>query len=201
MFKHSRSDSSRIVRGILERMPASNKVLHSLRSPAADAQIDHVGVSPGGIFAIDVGRARGTVKVRRDTLWLGGNDLIDTCISAQRKAGEVGKFMRHAVTPVLCFVDAILPAPVIHLRHVVVCTPDILRDYINGGPRCLDRDPWSGSHSRGDAGLGQPGGARFSARAATVPGAFRSNGGGGQGHRHGCGARCHPEDLPDRGCR
>ena len=138
MFKHSGSDRSRILKGILERLPASNRVLHALRSPSVGAPIDHIVVSPCGIFAIDVVRAKGTVKARRDTLWLGDKDLIDACISTQRKAGEVGKYLRHAVTPVLCFVHATLPAPVIHLRHVIVCTPDILPQYINGGPRCLD---------------------------------------------------------------
>ena len=138
MFKHNSSDRSRIVKGVLDRMPDSNRVLHSLRSPSAGAPIDHMVVGPCGIFAIDVVRAKGTVKARKDTLWLGDKDLIGACISTQKKAGEVGKFMRHTVAPVLCFVDATLPAPVIHLRHVVVCTPEILRQYINGGPRCLD---------------------------------------------------------------
>jgi hypothetical protein len=138
MFKHNSSDRSRIVKGVLERLPASNRVLHSLRSPSVGAPIDHMVVGPCGIFAIDVVRAKGTIKARKDTLWLGHKDLIGECISTQKKAGEVGKYMRHTVAPVLCFVDATLPAPVIHLRHVVVCTPDILRQYINGGPRCLD---------------------------------------------------------------
>jgi hypothetical protein len=138
MFKHSSSDRSRIVKGVLEGMPASNRVLHSLRSPSIGASIDHIVVSPCGIFAIDVVRVKGTIKARKDTLFLGDRDLIGACISTQKKAGEVGKYMRHTVAPVLCFVDAKLPAPVIHLRHVVVCTPDILRQYINGGPRCLD---------------------------------------------------------------
>ena len=124
MFKHNSSDRSRIVKGVLDRMPDSNRVLHSLRSPSAGAPIDHMVVGPCGIFAIDVVRAKGTVKARKDTLWLGDKDLIGACISTQKKAGEVGKFMRHTVAPVLCFVDATLPAPVIHLRHVVVCTPD-----------------------------------------------------------------------------
>jgi hypothetical protein len=138
MFKHSGSDRSRILKGILERLPASNRVLHALRSPSVGAPIDHIVVSPCGVFAIDVVRAKGTVKARKDTLWLGDKDLLGACISTQRKAGEVGKYLRHTVTPVLCFVHATLPAPVIHLRHVVVCTPDILPQYINGGPRCLD---------------------------------------------------------------
>jgi hypothetical protein len=138
MFKHNSSDRSRIVKGVLDRMPPSNRVLHSLRSPSAGAPIDHMVIGPCGIFAIDVVRAKGTIKARKDTLWLGDKDLSGACISTQKKAGEVGKYMRHAVAPVLCFVDATLPAPVIHLRHVVVCSPDILRQYVNGGPRCLD---------------------------------------------------------------
>ena len=126
-----------IVGGLLARLPAA-RVLHSLKAPTSRVPVDHLVVGPCGIFAIDVLQCSGAIKARKDSLWLGSSDLRGECVSAQRKAGEVGRYMQHAITPVLCFTDAKLPAPVIHLRHVVVCTPGIIQQYINGGPRCLD---------------------------------------------------------------
>ena len=87
MFKHNSSDRSRIVKGVLDRMPSSNRVLHSLRSPSAGAAIDHIVVGPCGIFAIDVVRTKGTVKARKDTLWLGDQDLSDACIFSAHCGG------------------------------------------------------------------------------------------------------------------
>ncbi|MGZ4764217.1 MAG: nuclease-related domain-containing protein [Ilumatobacteraceae bacterium] len=121
----------------LAPLPAA-RVLHSLASPASAAHFDHLVIGPCGIFTIDVLQGTGTIKWRKDTLWLGGSDLRGECIAARRKASEVGTYLQHAVTPVLCFADAKLPAPVIRLRHVVICSPDIIVQYINGGPRCLD---------------------------------------------------------------
>ena len=100
MFKHNSSDRSRIVKGVLERIPVSNRVLHSLRSPSVGAPIDHIVIGPCGIFSIDVVRAKGTIKARKDTLWLGDKDLVGACISAQRKAGEVGKHLALKVVRV-----------------------------------------------------------------------------------------------------
>lgn len=133
----TRSDS-RSIRDLLDRLPAAHTLLHAVTSPASATVVDHLVVGPCGIFAIDVVRGTGTIKERNDTLWLGGSDLRGECIAAHRKAAEIGRLLHHAITPVLCFADARLPAPVIHLRHVVVCSPDILAQFIAGAPRCLD---------------------------------------------------------------
>lgn len=153
--------------GDVAPLPAA-RVLHSLTSPVSRARYDHLVIGPCGIFAIDVLQGTGTIKRRKDTLWLGGTDLRGECISARRKAGEVGTYLQHAVTPVLCFADAKLPAPVIRLRHVVICTPGILGQYINGGPRCLDASAVQFFADRASA-LGAPGEASAAARAQRDP--------------------------------
>jgi hypothetical protein len=137
MRRPTRSDG-RSIRDLLDRLPAVHTLLHSVTAPASAKVVDHLVVGPCGIFAIDVVRGTGTIKERNDTLWLGGSDLRGECIAAHRKAAEIGRLLHHAITPVLCFADARLPAPVIHFRHVVVCSPDILAQFIVGAPRCLD---------------------------------------------------------------
>ena len=132
-----RSSSPDHVVGNVTHLPAA-RVLHSVALPASKARFDHLVIGPCGIYAIDVLHGIGTIERRKDTLWLGGSDLRGECISAWERAGEVGTYLQHAVIPVLCFADAKLPAPVMRLRHVVICTPGVLAQHINGGPRCLD---------------------------------------------------------------
>lgn len=138
MFEHRGAVRQRTLRHALDRLPPSNRALHSLRSPTSGNLIQHLIVNACGIFLVDVVKASGSAKVRDDTLWLGRHDLGQQCDGAHRLAAEVGRFFRHSVTPVLCVSGAKLPAPVLHLRHVVICDEELLIQYVSSGPRCLD---------------------------------------------------------------
>jgi hypothetical protein len=111
-------------------------VLHDRRRPGTRANIDHIVVSPRGVWVIDTKNYRGTVErrdvgvpFRRDLrLYVAGRDRSKLIESAVRQAADVRRALPAldvAVTPTLCFThnDWSFPARPFVLDGVLVCWP------------------------------------------------------------------------------
>lgn len=95
-------------------------VLHDRRIPGGRTNIDHIAISPSGIFVVDAKDYMGRVRVRRssrifrpepDRLVVGGRDRSRLVASAQWQVYSVGQALMGceaavgiAHVPVLCFV-------------------------------------------------------------------------------------------------
>jgi hypothetical protein len=108
-----------VARVLAKRVRPDVVVLHDRRIPGTHANLDHLAVTPSGIWVIDTKRYRGRVEVRRPLLGspklvidgrdrtrlIGGLDAQVQCVRAA--AGEVAPGVR--VHGALCFVDSDLP--------------------------------------------------------------------------------------------
>lgn len=87
-------------------------VVHDVPFPGSRANIDHVVVSPHGVFTIETKAYRGRLEVRnRGTqLWVAGRDRSNLLAQALRQAEAVRDALSRAglghvpVAPILCFV-------------------------------------------------------------------------------------------------
>lgn len=108
------------------------QVLHDVAMPGSPANIDHVAVTPSGVFTIETKTYIGKLEVRARSsqLWIAGRNRSALLDQARRQAGvieetlaRVGK-ARVPVTPVLCFVETELPLlfPPKQVHGVLICT-------------------------------------------------------------------------------
>ena len=102
----------------LQDLPASARILHDRRIPRTRANIDHIVVSPGGVWVIDAKRYKGRRPSREatggvfgprvQTLRIGGRDGTPLVDGARKQAALVTAALDDA-TPVasaLCFLEA-----------------------------------------------------------------------------------------------
>ncbi len=94
-------------------------VLHDRRIPGSRANIDHLVVSPAGVFVIDAKNYQGRVERRDrggwlstdDRLYVGGRDRTKLVEGMRKQVEVVREALRAAseglpIHPVICFVDA-----------------------------------------------------------------------------------------------
>lgn len=100
-------------------------VLHDRRVSGTRGNIDHIVISPAGVFVVDAKRYSGLIRIRDrggffsrdDRLYVGGRDCsalatnMDWQVSAVKNALAAADIEPSAipVTPVLCFVDGEWP--------------------------------------------------------------------------------------------
>ncbi|MGI9824380.1 nuclease-related domain-containing protein [Agromyces sp. Marseille-Q5079] len=95
------------------------KVLHDRRIPGSKANIDHIVVTPAGVWVIDTKRYRGRpelkveggiLRARIESLRVGGRDQTKLVDGMHRQVEMVQKAaVEVPVSGVLCFVDADWP--------------------------------------------------------------------------------------------
>ena len=109
----------RLARSLTKRLDERVIVLHDRRVPGSRANIDHLAVTPAGVWVVDAKRYKGKVAVSKPLfgqpkLIIGGRDrskLVDglakqvTLVQTVVAALEPSVLVRGA----LCFVDADLP--------------------------------------------------------------------------------------------
>lgn len=116
----------RQVGAILDRLPDDYVVFHDLGIPGSAANVDHLVVGPGGVFAIDsknfsypltLGRGRGA-----DKIWTGGRPVdLKPC---RWEASEVERLIGVPARPMLCVIAPSLPESMFDFDGVCVCQPD-----------------------------------------------------------------------------
>jgi hypothetical protein len=100
------------------------QVLNDRRVPGTRSNIDHVVISPGGVFVVDAKLYKGQVEIRNvgwffkpdDRLYVGGRDRSRLARNMGWQVTAVENALRSAeiealppITPVLCFIDADWP--------------------------------------------------------------------------------------------
>jgi hypothetical protein len=99
----------------LDRLPTSHiRVLHDRRIPASRANIDHLAVTPSGVFVIDAKSYKGRIERRdtgsrlraRPTLFVNGRDRSKLVVGMANQVAAVRDVlgMEVPVHPVICFV-------------------------------------------------------------------------------------------------
>lgn len=108
----------RVARVLGERVPDSVVLLHDRRIPDSRANIDHLAVTPGGVWVIDTKHYQGRVKVSQPLmgpakLLIAGRDRTRLVEGVERQAELVRATLDARpgapVHAALCFVDADLP--------------------------------------------------------------------------------------------
>ncbi len=89
-------------------------LFHDRRFPGRRANVDHLAVTPRGVWVIDTKRYRGDVHVERKLLrppklTIAGRDQTKLVDGVRRQADHVAELLGVDVTAALCFVDADLP--------------------------------------------------------------------------------------------
>ena len=99
-------------------------LLHDQRIPRSRANIDHIAVGPAGVYVIDakcyhdakveIRRSGGIVRPVVEKLCVGGRDQTKLVTGLDRQVVAVRAALMNLdptvqVTPMLCFVDALLP--------------------------------------------------------------------------------------------
>lgn len=114
-------------------------IFHDLAMPGSRANIDHVAVTPGGVFTVDAKRYIGRLEIRSSgsQIWINGRNRSKLLDQARSQADAVEGVLTHSglsalrVTPVLCFVDTRLPLFLPRdVAGVKVCAPRLLRKLI-----------------------------------------------------------------------
>jgi hypothetical protein len=107
-------------------------VLHDLAMPGSRANIDHIAVTPAGVFTVDAKRYTGRLEIRSrgSHIWINGRNRSQLLDQARSQADAIESFLTHTglsemrVTPVLCFVDTRLPLFLPRdVAGVRVCSP------------------------------------------------------------------------------
>ena len=132
----------------LEAMPEGRRVLHDRRIPGTRANIDHIVVSPAGVWVVDAKRYRGQrpslqidggiFRPRVEQLRVGGR-LRTNLVHGVRKQVELVTEALGGEVPVngaLCFVDADWPlfGGTFSVDDILVCWPTYLVGRLGGGP-------------------------------------------------------------------
>jgi hypothetical protein len=112
----------RAVAAVLSGLPSGSRVLHDLTIPGSAGNIDHVVVTPTGIFVIDTKNYRCTLTAGDGTLWRGRYPIRKECNGVAWQASVLSDLVGHQVQPMLCFVGTRLPKPVQQLGSVIACT-------------------------------------------------------------------------------
>ena len=132
------AEGERVVGHALEALRGDGvELLHDRRIPGSRANIDHLAVTPAGVFTVDAKRYSGKLEVRRrgSELWIKGRNRSKLLDQARRQAEVVTDVLERAgvsdvpVRPVLCFVGTEMPwlfAPK-QADGVVLTTPRQLR--------------------------------------------------------------------------
>ncbi|MFP3882950.1 MAG: nuclease-related domain-containing protein [Actinomycetota bacterium] len=111
-------------------------VLHDRTIPGSRANIDHLAITPSGVFTIETKRYKGRLEVRARSaqLWINRRNRSNLLTQAHRQAESVQETLTRAglaevpVTPVLCFVETRLPLLMPkQVGGVMICTPNMLR--------------------------------------------------------------------------
>jgi hypothetical protein len=120
-------------------------VLHDRKIPGSKANIDHVAIGPGGVFAIETKNYKGEVKARGDDLFVGGQRRTSTVEQTWREAVAVqGALAEHLarlaidVVPVLCIHGSQVPWETV--QGVKIVGPRGLKKLISGSPAKLHED-------------------------------------------------------------
>ena len=140
MVRPSRSESAwrRGVSGerrVGRRLDALRKqgvhVLHDVAMPGSRANIDHVAVTPTGVFTIETKTYSGKLEVRSlgAELWIAGRNRSGVLDQARRQSEVIAETLVLAgkpevpVTPVLCLVETELPLlfPPKQANGVLIC--------------------------------------------------------------------------------
>ena len=132
-------------------------VLHDRRVRGTRGNIDHIIISPAGVFVVDAKRYQGLIRIRDrggffrrdDRLYVGSRDCsalatnMDWQISAVKNALTAGDIDVSAVpvTPVLCFADGDWPLirPPESFKGVRLEGKRSIKSLV-GGSRLLDDD-------------------------------------------------------------
>jgi hypothetical protein len=132
------AEGERIVGSALDALSGQGvHALHDRRIPGSRANLDHLAVTPAGVFTVDAKRYTGRLEVRARgrEIWIKGRNRSGLLEQAHRQADVVARVLARAdidgvpVTPLLCFVDTQLPRLFAPWRvdGVVLTTPRKLR--------------------------------------------------------------------------
>jgi hypothetical protein len=128
------AEGERIVGRALDTLAGRGaRVLHDRRIPRSRANLDHLAVTPAGVFVIDAKRYKGKLQARRrgTELWINGRNRSKLLHQAKRQAALVDGALERAghtairTTPMLCFVGTKLPwlFPPRDVAGVAISTP------------------------------------------------------------------------------
>ena len=105
-----------VAQGLAKRCPPPVVFLHDRRIPGSRANIDHIAVTPKGVWVIDAKNHKGKVEIRaplfgRSTLRIKGSDKSNLVDGLAKQVGLVEAAVAGAapVKGALCFVRADLP--------------------------------------------------------------------------------------------
>jgi hypothetical protein len=94
---------------VLATMPSAFHVLHDLCVPGSKANIDHLVVGPAGVWLIDTKAYRPPLRYSGGSLWSGSHSLGEKTAAVAAYATKTRQVLGVPVTPVLCFVDNVVP--------------------------------------------------------------------------------------------
>lgn len=121
------AEGERRIAAILDQLPPEYVVFHDVRLPASKANVDHLVVSSGGIWAIDTknysspvthGSGKGAGK-----LWVGKWPIDDRLETAAWEASVVAELIGRHVAPLVCVIAPSVPSPAFDFKGVRICTP------------------------------------------------------------------------------
>lgn len=106
----------------LQELPETARVLHDRRIPGSRANIDHIVITPAGVWIIDAKRYKGKrptlqvegglIRPRLESLRIGGRDgtrLVNGVATQVERVGSAIVDPAVTVTGVLCFLEADWP--------------------------------------------------------------------------------------------
>jgi hypothetical protein len=114
------------VAALLAALPPIYTVLHDLQVPGSKANIDHLVIGPAGVFVVDAKRYSQPLRYADGMLWRGRYPLRKQVETVAWEAQQASAALQVPVTPMLCFVGAVLPMPVVDLPPVRATTGDAL---------------------------------------------------------------------------
>ncbi len=147
------AEGERILSKMLASVAGNSlRVLHDRRIPGTRANIDHLVVTPTGVFVVDAKRYRnarpalrvegGLLRPRAEFLTVDGRDGIALVTGMRKQVALVREAMANfpevPVRGVLCFVDADWPliGSVFSVNNVAVMSPG------NSRHACASQAPW-----------------------------------------------------------
>ena len=119
-----------LVRRKLADLPAGYTVLHDLVLPGENARLDHLVISPGGLYLVDAKKYSGRLMYSKKMLWHGRFPIVDKLETLTWEADALSDVLGHDVVPVMCFVDAVLPQPVATIGSVIACRTSVLHTIV-----------------------------------------------------------------------
>lgn len=114
----------------LADLPAGFTVLQDLTLPDAHVRLDHLVISAGGLYLVDAKKYSGRLVYSKKMLWHGRFPIIDKLETLVWEAESLSEVIGADVVPVMCFVDAVLPQPVMTLGSVIVCRTSVLHTVV-----------------------------------------------------------------------